>query len=315
MLSNEPSCVEMLLNEEADFKALNISYKTPLQESGMSTKKEIIASFINHDLPIKLISGTSDKIELAPHSFMLNKVLDGSFLIEDFRIELIEDLIKSKFAHVNRYDIINTIAFLIKDDSDRTIFETGNRHLKAFFNKELLFCSRYKLRDGPAAHKSPTSVVMFANDFGAYVSLFQKNSIDGLMNEDHFVTAMKSLDASSVEENIRINFNKAKQSSSFHIDEFNDYCSRVYGPSQPVVIKFMKNEDQYQREVEIRNKNNLDSRYVLGLLDGPSLNEFQANILNLKHDHVDNITEFKFCIVLPAADRSLDAIYPKKGLQ
>ena len=72
------------------------------------------------------------------------------------------------------------------------------------------------------------------------------------------------------------------------------------------------NQDQWDREKEIRSKGKLDGQYVLGLLDDiPSDEELTSACLKGKaicNDTVD-LKEYQHCIIMPAADRSLDAIY------
>jgi len=53
----------------------------------------------------------------------------------------------------------------------------------------------------------------------------------------------------------------------------------------------------------------LDSNYVLGLLPSPSEEDFKKAVLTLTHSQVESISNYKYGIVMPAADRNLDGIF------
>ena len=215
--------------------------------------------------------------------------------------------------------MIKAFAFL-KDEQDRELINITDKETREFLYHNLFFCGRYKLKEGPAVHKSSTSVVMFAQDFGIYEDVFKKykeGEKEGRMNERAFITSMKYLNSKDKEGELKKIFSNFTFSLKeeegverwINQNEFQDYCIKTFGPSQSIAIKFMKNEDQYRREKEIRSKNKLDENYVLGLLDGPLETKFQEAVSSLSHAFVEDIHLYKFGIFLPAADRSLDAIY------
>ena len=60
---------------------------------------------------------------------------------------------------------------------------------------------------------------------------------------------------------------------SIVLEEFVEYCGNMMGRSRRVAIKFMKNEDQYLRELSMRK--NLEPQYVVDLLPGPNEVDFK----------------------------------------
>lgn len=94
--------------------------------------------------------------------------------------------------------------------------------------------------------------------------------------------------------------------------EFISYCSKIFGATRTVVLKFMKNKDQYRKEIDARLKKNLDAKFVIIIISG-SEEDCDEDVIYTaiqasKHKHLKS-SEYKFMIVLPAADRSLlDAI-------
>ncbi|KAF0682336.1 Aste57867_25519 [Aphanomyces stellatus] len=75
-------------------------------------------------------------------------------------------------------------------------------------------------------------------------------------------------------------------------------------------MKFMKNADEYKREIDTRD--GLDDTFVLSLL--PSIDQaiFQANLKTLKIHGGYPMTEYPHVMVMPATDRSLEDIYLKE---
>ena len=116
-------------------------------------------------------------------------------------------------------------------------------------------------------------------------------------------------------------------------DEFVDFCETMFGRSRRVAMKFMKNEDQWRRERSMRGKDidgvtasgsgqdtdvedmetkALDTQYVVGLMDGPKDADFQEAVKSFRLEASGEpvvLAEYKYGIVMPAADRTLDAIY------
>ena len=88
------------------------------------------------------------------------------------------------------------------------------------------------------------------------------------------------------------------------------YCEREFGAIRKVVIKFMRVESQYRREILIRKQGELSGSFVMSFCTGPDEAEFAASTENLTTSGGKvSLSGYKFGLVMPAADRSLDAIY------
>lgn len=111
-------------------------------------------------------------------------------------------------------------------------------------------------------------------------------------------------------------------------DEFVSCCERTYGPSRTVAIKFMRNEKQFQREILVRSSHDdspidlggdeqsdssrLDGRFVCGLLKcptSPAVLEREIADKLIKTGIVPALEGYRFALVMPAADRSLETIF------
>jgi serine/threonine protein kinase len=102
-------------------------------------------------------------------------------------------------------------------------------------------------------------------------------------------------------------------SGYMNINEFDKYCKTNFGNTLRVVIKFMAEEDQYRREIKVREQKGFDNKYVVGVLPGPIEKDFYAACQKYKikagGDLVIPLAEYSYGFVMNQADRSLDAIF------
>ncbi|GMH74193.1 hypothetical protein TrRE_jg7728, partial [Triparma retinervis] len=100
----------------------------------------------------------------------------------------------------------------------------------------------------------------------------------------------------------------ADHSNTISEDEYIKFCKELLDNNQrhEVVFKFMKNKDQFDREIDAREKNELDSKFVVGVnrtYDGSTDEVFLSALEQA------NLGEYKFAVVMPCADRNLDTIF------
>jgi serine/threonine protein kinase len=77
--------------------------------------------------------------------------------------------------------------------------------------------------------------------------------------------------------------NENQQRMSVTREEFLKYCRELFGYRRKVVIKLMKHEKLFQKEITYRQSCNLDSRYVIPLID-EELHELQRENQHLIRD-------------------------------
>ena len=90
--------------------------------------------------------------------------------------------------------------------------------------------------------------------------------------------------------------------------EFIRFCKKELDDNKPrkVVIKFMQVKEQFTREQEARTNNSLDPRYVVGVIksfNGDTDQSFTDALTSY------NFEKYKYAIVMPKADRNLDAVF------
>ena len=72
-----------------------------------------------------------------------------------------------------------------------------------------------------------------------------------------------------------------------------------------VALKFMKNYNQFQREIQSRNNNNLSAEFVLEIIDSF---DSQSHAIYARDIIRRGYGDFNYCIVLPRADRTLQSV-------
>merc|ERR1711871_516084 len=75
------------------------------------------------------------------------------------------------------------------------------------------------------------------------------------------------------------------------------------GKPSPVAIKFMRHEEHYIHEIERRHSHDLLDKYVIRIIRSHTHKDENYDASNIK-----DASCFPYCIVLPAADRSLRSI-------
>ncbi|GMI29200.1 hypothetical protein TrRE_jg7700, partial [Triparma retinervis] len=200
------------------------------------------------------------------------------------------------------------------DVTGREAIDLAVPEIKKALQSRLLFLGRYELFKDHAIHKSATCVVMKAYDEHAeedYREQFKKfaDSSTNRITKDDFqstlLTLGVTLDATLFDE--KFAHWDADHSNTITEDEYIKFCKEQLDNNQrhEVVFKFMKNKDQFDREIDARKKNELDSKFVVGVnYKYDSTDEVFLSALNQA-----NLGEYKFAVVMPCADRNLDTIF------
>ena len=218
-----------------------------------------------------------------------------------------------------------------KDANNRAAVDVASKPMRKVIESVIFFCGQYSIRHGPPVHMSATAVVVFADDF-RLDTVYEKayndvvGTTEGSMDLTAFEKALRALSvqgfggatellaaADAKNDGLVGHFNHCDKDNDGSIvkDEFLEYCGNMMGRSRRVAIKFMKNKDQYKREQSMRE--NLKAQFVVDLLPGPDpvifANAVTTFCLKISHDNELSLKDYKHCIVMPAADRTLDAIF------
>jgi serine/threonine protein kinase len=190
------------------------------------------------------------------------------------------------------------------------VASTSNRRILLPY---VYFCGRYDILEGPPLHRSATSIVVLADDHEVakdYRYVFNKYRYD--IKEAFLHLSALGYDKAADQNVASIYLRQTK--SDLTTDEFVSYCESAFGKVRKVAIKFMLHRDQYRKEMELRQRfeeNKSCATFVLNLLEGPETTVLEAAIASLVIDFGNKVQmkDYKYVIIMPAADRSLDAIY------
>jgi serine/threonine protein kinase len=255
----------------------------------------------------------------------------------------IKDFVQSKLEEFQ--DITSSLADE-EDQDKRTALSIASPEVREVFHDFMYFMGRYEFHIGPPVYKSATALIVQAIDhklvkkvFNAKFNKFKND--EGFMTKDEFddcfnswdlvadALTYKSISSTRSQEKTYKSISSTRSQEKFDFydcdldkcgrvskKEFEAYCSKIFGATRTVVLKFMKNEDQYRKEINARQTNNLNAKFVMNIISGPEEDSNEdiicKSIQVSNHKHLKR-TQYKFMIVLPAADRNLlDVILKEK---
>ncbi|KAF0695982.1 Aste57867_13236 [Aphanomyces stellatus] len=243
------------------------------------------------------------------HAYSWNTFMDLSSPVDPaIRLETVKAIVQNNQFDSCRSDVVWELAFS-QDKNGRSVLQTTDMATRKYFYDQLFFCSRYEILDGPPIYISSTAVVVHAFDHGIFKQLFDATSKDGNLYVEGFETwtqllgkvSGKFVDFESFDKNKNGVLNEA---------EFIRFGEQAFGGKISVAMKFMRNRDEYDREINMRKGWN--SKSVLELLPMAAEEDFQLNIQKLKLNGQIEMVNYPHVLVMPLADRSLEDIYLKE---
>ncbi len=202
-----------------------------------------------------------------------------------------------------------------RDAQGRTALGIASSETRAEIYKYLLFCGRYKLQIGPPEHRTISSVVLRAQDldeqadYGVIFDNSDENE-DGKLDRQEVKAIAGSIGLTPDL------FLKGSGKRAVSKDTFVATCKRQLGDGpREVVIKFMQNEDHWERERKARNNENytLDPKYVVSALPNvPSQTDIAEAVERgdgglgvIVEKYLDGNNPGKYALVMDAADRTV----------
>ena len=159
-----------------------------------------------------------------------------------------ENFVRSKLEEFQ--DMTSSLADEV-DKDNRTALSIASSGVQEVFHKFMYFMGRYE----------------FKND----ECVMTKDEFDDCFNSwDFFADALTYKSISSIRSQEKFHFYDCDldKGDSVSEKEFISYCSKIFGATRTVVLKFMKNKDQYRKEIDARLKKNLDAKFVINIISG-----------------------------------------------
>ena len=195
-----------------------------------------------------------------------------------------------KFVHskLEEYkDIVSWLADEI-DHEKRTALSIASSECKNVFYECMNFLGQYEFYIGPPVYKSTTALIVLATDHKLVDNVFIPKFNDfkndeGVMTKDLFEDCFnewdlemealmyKRISSISTQYQVKYDYNDCvlNNSNQVLVKDFVTYCSKIFGATRRVILKFMKNEDQYRKEINTRREKKLDSKFVINIIHRP----------------------------------------------
>jgi hypothetical protein len=275
----------------------------------------------------------------SPDILKMTPNFDGFFFIENkygeknFAAQLyaenLTDVCINLINHCTR-EVVEVLSYC-KDFNGRVAIDRAVSKIKTALQNRSLFLGRFKLNAGKPMHKSETCVVIKAQDFQAeagdraefqrQLKNYKKGDGQTFIEMSDFQKVVKNLGLQYDETLLTAKFKKWSVVTSNGISE-DEYVQFVkeeldHGGLRFVVLKLMKNEDQFKRELESRGQYGLDPQYVVSVLRTYGVNSAKEGTPQTAVEHLqftedlqmENLSEYKHALVMPCAERNGDTIF------
>jgi serine/threonine protein kinase len=204
------------------------------------------------------------------------------------------------------------------DFDGRTAMNQAVPDIKSALQARLLFLGQYQLVPGQPIHKSATCTVKKAFDERAdfeYKAMFKKFcSDDDKISKEGFKAVIEKLGGMSLDDKLfeeKFRAADTDESNSVTEDEFVKFCRLELdkGQKREVVFKFMKNKDQFERELAARTNGGdpLDPRHVVCVIR--SFNGDEDPAFKTALQTIPSLSDYNYAVLMPCADRNLDTIF------
>eukprot|EP00577_Skeletonema_sp_RCC1716_P003979 CAMPEP_0113435840 /NCGR_PEP_ID=MMETSP0013_2-20120614/36498_1 /TAXON_ID=2843 ORGANISM="Skeletonema costatum, Strain 1716" /NCGR_SAMPLE_ID=MMETSP0013_2 /ASSEMBLY_ACC=CAM_ASM_000158 /LENGTH=1647 /DNA_ID=CAMNT_0000326257 /DNA_START=200 /DNA_END=5140 /DNA_ORIENTATION=+ /assembly_acc=CAM_ASM_000158 len=292
--------------------------RLPIQlcaERNMS--KDLMLALLKYDMPVSIEDGTPVEHSGSWIACVSSNTEGATGAVRQilYKDEVMRLVIKDFFYFC---DHINALAD-VRDAEDRTALSLAANGPRAVIYEYLYLCGRYKLSDGPPEHRTATSVILRAQDYGDqsdYDAIFEEVDDNGNGKLDR-----KELKAITIKIGLDPDlFLKGSKESDESISKetFVGICKQLLGDGpREVVIKLMKNKDHWKRERRAREENNLSPKYVVSALSNvPSedviakaVERGEGGLTTIVTNYLNDITLGKYAFVMDAAGRNLHQIF------
>ena len=203
-----------------------------------------------------------------------------------------------------------------KDHDNRVALNVAGKELQDAMKDKIFFLGRYEMLNGSTLHESYTCIVKKATDMKSneyYSSIFNKFTVDNnkFLAKDQVKTALEYLGLNYNDDRLSKLIETWDKEKNQVIDEseFQDMCKDLLhsGENRSVALKFMKNKDQFKRELDIRKEFIADSErnhYYLEIDDHHDFEEEGYALGEFKKE----LEPYTYLLVMSLATRSLEEI-------
>ncbi len=196
----------------------------------------------------------------------------------------------------------------IRGSNGKVLLEVAPVRIREAIQARSLFMGRYDIMNTPPLHLSSTSKVVRAVDTKPQEHYKNLCPPTGLFQDQFFSILRDIMDASNayaIE-----NFLKySKNRMTVDRDSFIKVCEDLHGDNPMVVIKWMKNKDEFEKEKYSRVVLKSVGSTLVRLWEAYDPEGANENDRKFAQEYRQYSDEYSYAIVMPFGDRNLDAIF------
>jgi len=279
---------------------------------------EFISTLVLYDLPIS----DSDGTPVDQHSHSWAYIID-LFSKDEEKSKAVIRYVFDKVKHISGACL--ALAYAKHETSGNEVIHIAHQEARNLMYEYIFFCGCYELHPGPPVHFSATAVVISALDHGVtkeYEVVYEdqlatnrtasnKLSLEGFQEILNILEPNKSMADKAAD--LFASFDK-NHSLGLSKEEFLHVVATRFGKSRKVVIKFMRNESEWQREIDVRSKYGLNGNFVIApVSDSFKKKTFNEGLRDLRMYDGAPLSDFKYGFIMPFGDRSLNEIHLKEN--
>ena len=240
-----------------------------------------------------------------------------TLLSDETMINDISAFIKSKNCSPN---YAKTLAFA-RDHTNIVAIEIACQRIREALEDKALFIGRFLTSSGSVSNQSDTCIFKKAVDMKSNVyfhEIFNKFATDDIyLNKSQLINALNFMGEETTGEqmNAILELKHIRSDGNINERKFVEICKECFNnwKSRKVVLKFMKHQDQFLREVNVRFQLKNDLKYIVPISSMHQQSddrdtEFKAELENCKSG------QYKFLVVMPLADRNFEEIIRNERL-
>ncbi|KAF0718207.1 hypothetical protein As57867_001832, partial [Aphanomyces stellatus] len=287
---------------------------------GKYLKHESAMNMLGVDLPVEVQDG--NLVHRQDYSYSWASFMDVAHPVDvNVRLSCLESILKDeKFASCSQ-ELLRELAFG-KDKHGREVIQITDATTRQYFYDRLYYCGRYEIFEGPPVNVSNTAVVVKAYDHGICAQVYrdylrEKNprglDVAGFIQCNNILGRLGAKIVKKDEKKKWLaEFQQWDKDGNGLLseEEFMSFSAQQFGKKLTVAMKFMKNSDEYRREIEYRE--DLDTTFIMTLLPSVDHATIQSNAEYLKVRAGYSLINYPHVMVMPAADRSLEDIFLKE---
>ena len=300
---------KLFFNSDDNFAALADSTDPALKYVRMHTKDA---------LPDPLLrEATTDEAHGAGASW-------GEFIIYSAKLsaEMVVEIVKTVFDQ--NANIVHYLA-RYKDSNGREAITIATGELRALMLQYILFYGRFELQPGKPVHRSATATVYYAtcHEFTPRTpgpplpgspDRRRSSMADAFNNTKNLSGFFDTGEHESPQgRRFSTNFRPPLESPRASLPPTDPADSNRNSTTKQVALKFMRDRSQFDHETSARLEHDLDPNYVVHVIecfDADADDDYFSELTRLGAD----LQEFRYCMVMPAGDRTLKEIIDKERI-